>query len=451
MIGRPETRYVDVGSAQVAYQVVGEGPIDIVDCYALGGHVDLFWQSRQQAEYLAQLATLGRVIIFDRRGSGASDPLPLAAIPTWEELAEDLTAVMDAAGSTSPSIVGTVDTGPIAILFAASHPERVRSLVLINTTARFMADENYPEGASSETVAAITELIADKWGTEEFACLVTPALAPDEEALSAVARMFRASATPRTAAAEYEYFMRHVDVRQVLPLVQVPTLVVHPTDSPLLPVAHGRYLARHIKGAKLIEVPGGDLTPGFDEDNNADVIEFLTGERPAIDIDRILTTVLFTDIVGSTERAAAVGDRHWKALLDDHDGIVRQHLRRFRGQEIKTTGDGFLASFDGPARAVRCASAISQATAAKGLPVRAGLHTGECEMRGDDLGGLSVHIAARIGALAGAHEVLVSGTVRDLVAGSGIQFQEQGEHDLKGVPGTWKLFAVKGSDQPRPG
>jgi class 3 adenylate cyclase len=268
-----------------------------------------------------------------------------------------------------------------------------------------------------------------------------PSYADDAEMIAAWARMMRASATPRSAAAQFDYFNKNVDVRSFLSLVQAPTLVAHPTESSFIPVEQGRYLAEHIPNAVLMEWAGSDISPPDQDEGTSSVIEFLTGERP-VALDRILTTILFTDIVGSTERAASDGDQRWHSLLDTHDRVVRDQLRRFKGREIKTTGDGFLVSFDGPAKAIRCAEAIHAGMRPLGIDLRMGLHTGECEVRGDDLGGLAVHIAARIGALATAAEILVSSTVHDLVIGSGIEFIERGEHDLKGVPGTWKLFAV---------
>ena len=272
--------------------------------------------------------------------------------------------------------------------------------------------------------------------------LFNPGRADDAEYVRLVSKMVRSSATPRTAAAQYDYILRSLDVRDALPLIQAPTLVLQVTESPFLSVAQGRYLADHIKGATFIELPGGILTmadnPVLDE-----VAEFLTGERPEVEVERILTTVLFTDIVGSTAQAASLGDERWHSLLDAHDRAVREQLRRFRGREINTTGDGFVASFDGPARGIRCAKAVIESTRKLGVQLRVGLHTGECEVRGDDLAGLAVHIAARVGALAAPREVLVSSTVRDLVVGSGLEFADRGEHELKGVPGFWKLFAVQ--------
>jgi class 3 adenylate cyclase len=339
--------------------------------------------------------------------------------------------------------MGVVETGPIALLFAAMHPERVSHLILMSTTARNMAADDYPFGFSSEAIDSLVELFADTWGTDDFIRLVQPSAADDAEVLGAYGRMYRASATPRSAAAQYDYFFRNVDVRSFLPLVQAPTLILHAADAPLLPIEHGRYLAEHLPNATLIEWPGDQLEPPDFDTTASDIIEFLTGERP-VEIDRILTTVLFTDMVGSTERAASVGDQNWRSLLDAHDRAVREQVRRFKGKEIKATGDGFMVSFDGPARAIRCAHAINEAIRPIGVDLRMGLHTGECEVRGDDLGGLAVHIAARIGALATAQEILVSSTLKDLVIGSGIEFTERGNYDLKGVPGTWNLFALAG-------
>ena len=435
----PKTRYAEVGGAEVAYQVIGEQPLDLVWCYPLGAQVDLFWQVPGVIEAVQQLADVARVIVFDRRGSGASDPLPLNSVATWEELAEDLTTVLDAAGAERAAILAALEVGPIAVLFAAIHPERVSHLILFNTTARFLEDEDYPIGVSLETLDSVVGFIGEYWGTNAFARMLFPSQAYDREVILSWSRMLRASATRRAAAAQYSYFTRTLDVRRFLPLVQAPTLVVHSTESPLIPLSHGRFLAEHIAGAMLVEQPSPDIVSNF----TPDMIEFLTGDRP-VEVDRVLTTIVFTDIVGSTERVASIGDQRWNALLDSHDRALRDQVRRFKGREIKTTGDGFHLSFDGPARAVRCVQAISHAVEQLGIEIRTGLHTGECEVRGDDLGGLAVHIAARVGALATSGEILVTGTLKDLVAGSDIEFDDRGEHELKGVPGTWKLFAVKG-------
>jgi len=442
-VKRPETKYVAVGDSEVAYQVVGNGPNDVLWIYPLGGHVDLVWQIPRYAESLDRLRTFCRVIILDHRGLGASGPAPAGAVPSWEVFTEDIGAVLDACQSKHAAIVANREAGHIAILYAGMHPDRVSALVLLNTTARYLEADDYPIGESSATVDAVVELMRRTWGTEDFARIGVPSIGDDEETRRVMAMVQRASATPQQAGALYDYFLRHGDVRQVLQSIQVPTLVLHVQASPLLPIAHGRYIAEHIQGAEFIELPGADMGGGMPAGAIAEIAEFLTGERSLGEIDRILTTVLFTDIVGSTTRAASLGDQRWRSLLDAHDRAIRERLRRFRGNEINTTGDGFVASFDGPARAIRCAQEISEATENLGIELRVGLHTGECEVRGEDLGGLAVHIAARVGALASPGEVLVSGTVKDLVVGSGIEFGERGEHELKGVPGSWKLFAVE--------
>jgi class 3 adenylate cyclase len=435
----PMTRYAEVGGAEVAYQVIGEKALDLVWCYALGAQVDLYWQVPGVIDSMKQLTDFARVIVFDRRGSGASDPLPLNAVPTWEALAEDLTAVLDAAGAQRAAILAPLETGPIAVLFAAIHPERVSHLILYNTTARYLEDDDYPIGMSLETLDSVVGFIGEYWGTDGFARMLFPSQADDPEVIQSWSRMLRASATRRAAAAQYSYFLGTLDVRSFLPLVQAPTLVMHSTESPLIPLSHGRFLADHISGATLVDQSTTDI---FGE-TQPDMIEFLTGDRP-VAIDRVLTTIVFTDIVGSTERVASIGDQRWHALLDSHDRVLREQVRGFKGREIQTTGDGFLLSFDGPARAIRCVQAIGHAVEHLGIEIRTGLHTGECEVRGDDLGGLAVHIAARVGALATSGEILVTGTLRDLVAGSGIEFDDRGEHELRGVPGTWKLYAVAG-------
>ena len=438
----PATRWVDVGNGDVAYQVVGDGALDLLYCWGTGSHVELFWDVPATAHILSGLARFSRLIFFDRRGTGASDAVSLSNLPTWEEWADDITAVLDAAGSTQTAILASIDAGPIAVLFAAMHPERVSALILLNTAARLLEAEDYPEGFTHDEVEAFVGLLATQWGTEDFTRLLVPSRVDDEETIRLFAKLGRASSTPRAAAAQYDYILNNLDVRWALPQIQAPTLVLHVDDSPLIPQAHGRYLAEHIEGATFHALPGGDAGASADYDLADEVEEFLTGKRHVVEVDRILTTVLFTDIVGSTERAVALGDQRWRTLLDAHDHAVREQLRRFRGKEIKTTGDGFMASFDGPARAIRCAGAISVAVEHLGIQVRLGMHTGECEVRGDDLGGLAVHIAARIGGLAAAQEILVSGMVKDLVAGSGIEFDDRGDHELKGVPGSWRLFAV---------
>ena len=441
---RPETRYVAVGDADVAYQVFGRGSPDVLFCYGLGSHIDYFWDLDLIADGWRRIASTNRSILFDPRGTGASGSVPRDVLPTWEQWAEDLGAVLDAVGSQTAVLVANIEAGALALLFTVTHPERVSGLVLINTAARFVVDDDYPIGYAPEALEALLAVIAEGWGTTEFAALANPGWAWNIELTSSLARQMRASSTPRTAASQFGYLLRNVDVRPTLGLVQAPTLVLHVRESLLIPIEFGRYLAEHIAGARFKDVPGGDVgLPDpmiFDE-----IIEFLTGERPEAETDRILTTIMFTDIVGSTQRAVAEGDRHWSALLESHNRLVRSELHRFRGREIDTAGDGFLAIFDGPARAIRCALAISDGVRSLGLQVRVGLHAGEVEFVGDDVRGLAVHVGARVGAVASSNEVLVSHTVKDLVAGSGIEFEDTGEHELKGVPGTWKLFAVKRS------
>jgi class 3 adenylate cyclase len=330
----------------------------------------------------------------------------------------------------------------MSILYAASHPERVTGLILLNSSARYLVDDDYPIGHSQASVDRLLELIATSWGRPDFSALANPSVAEDPQQLKELARASRSSATPHAAAAQYAYVLQNVDVRNVLSLIQIPTLVLHLLNQ-FLAIEHGQYLADHITEAKFVELPGGDMYVGtFNDGLVEEISEFLTGSRPAARIDRLLASVLFTDIVGSTEHAASLGDQLWRALLDRHDAIVREQLRRFNGREVNTTGDGFVASFDGPARAIRCALAIADATDSLGISLRLGLHTGECEVRGEDLAGLAVHIAARVAALAAPGEILVSGTVKDLVVGSGIEFADRGSHVLKGVPDEWQVFAV---------
>ena len=444
LMRRPETKYVAIGDADVAYQVLGEGPADLLFFIGLGSHVEMAWENPDIADFLNKLASLRRLILLDRRGTGASDGVPRGAIPTWEEWTEDIEGVLNAVGSEQSSILATVDAGPIVVLYAATHPERVDSLVLCNSSARYLVADDYPIGFTPEALDFVVEFVRTHWGTPEFLAVAGAAGAEDAARRDALAPLFRASVTPRSAAAQYDYLLRNLDVRQVLPLLRAPTLVLNADNPSFLPAAMGRYISEHIEGSKFVALPGQDMlifgqrNVVFDE-----VAEFLTGTRPVTDIDRVLVSVLFTDIVGSTERAASLGDHRWRSLLDRHDQIVREQLRIFRGREVNTTGDGFVAAFDGPARAIRCGQAIIDATRAHGIELRLGLHTGECEVRGNDLGGLAVHIAARIGSLASPNEVLVSSTVKDLVVGSGIEFQDRGEHEMKGVPGSWRLFRVE--------
>jgi class 3 adenylate cyclase len=365
-------------------------------------------------------------------------------MPTWEEWAEDMAAILDVAESSRAAVFASFDAGPAAMLFAAMHPDRVSALVLSNTAARLLEDTDYPIGISSDTIDGLVAALGATWGRADYASLVSPEMAKDPEFARLLATISRASMTPRAAATQADYVLRTNDARRALPLIQAPTLVFYTHGNPIVPYECARYLVDHVSDARLIELPGPDLIASRSGHQTVadEIIRFVTGEQPTVEIERILTTVLFTDIVRSTERAATLGDQRWHALLDSHDRVVREQIGRFRGTEIKTTGDGFLVSFDGPARAIRCSQAIVDGVSAVGIDLRMGLHTGECEVRGNDLGGIAVHIAARVNALAGPGEIVVSSTVKDLVVGSGIEFEDRGYHALKGVPGTWNLFAV---------
>ena len=438
--GPPQTRFASVGDSDVAYQVLGQGPPNLVLFQGIASHVELNWQLPEYAELYLRLASFCRLLIFDRRGCGVSDPAPNNA--GWEELADDILAVLDAAGSETAAILAVGETVPIATLFTAMHPDRVSALILFNGFARMVRAEDYPIGPSPEEQAQVIDGLRSLWGTPELVGLSNPSRSADETFLELGASINRASATPRSVV---EYLRRTIalDVRNVLPLIRVPTLVFHAEQNPFVPFELGKYLADNIEAAAFVELSGEDISlVGRHVDSVVDQIgEFLTGHRP-VDVGRVLATVRFSDIVDSTATAASLGDRRWRFLLDRHDKAVRKQLRRFHGREIKTTGDGFVASFDGPARAIRCGQAIIAAARSLGIELRVGIHTGECEVRGDDLGGLAVHIAARVGSLASSSEVLVSSTVKGLVVGSDIEFEDRGEHELKGVPGTWSLFAV---------
>jgi class 3 adenylate cyclase len=440
----PETKYARSGDVHIAYQVFGEGELDVVLVNGFTTHVELVWEYEPARAVLEGLASFARVIAFDRRGSGLSDPVVEA--PTLEERMDDVRAVMDAAGSQRAALLGVSEGVTMCLLFAATYPERVSALVCSGGMARSTEAEDYPWAAPVDALReAGQELVGPHWGQGAIIELAAPSHADDPEARAFFARMERASASPGMLASLVQMFL-DLDVREVVPNVHVPTLVLHRTHDHLVHVGNGRWLAEHLPNARLVELPGEDHVMWFEDPERVlgEVKEFLTGTRYAPEPDRILSTVLFTDIVDSTRTAAELGDRRWRELLDRHDRAVREALERAGGREVKSTGDGFLATFDGPARAIRCARAIHDACEPLGIRVRAGIHTGECEVMGDDIGGIAVHIAARVSSLAGPGEVLVSRTVRDLVAGSGIEFDDRGEHTLKGVPDSWQLLAVAG-------
>jgi class 3 adenylate cyclase len=435
------TRYVDVGDAQVAYQVIGDGPPDL--CYISGwGHLDLRWEVPTWAAFYEALASLGRLIIFDRRGTGMSGSDPDRAIPTWEDWTDDVRAVLDVAGSERAAILAEEDGGPVGLLFTAMQSERVTTLMLANTSARRLWAEDYQVGISQEAVDNLVQRAESTYGTPEWARMMYPSQEDVPEFFKRWAQLDRTATTPKKAAALLRYEFESCDARQALPLINAPTLVLHNQGNAVVPIAEGRWLADHIHDAKFVSLSGSSVWAAFSEGAVAEITEFLTGERPPVVVDRILTTVLFTDIVDSTRRAAAMGDHRWQELLAAHHTLVRKRLREFRGVEVDTAGDGFFATFDGPARAVRCAGAITEAVATLGLHIRAGLHTGEVELHEGKVSGLTVHIGARVGAAAQADEILVTRTVTELVVGSGMSFQDRGDHELKGVPGTWRLYAV---------
>lgn len=445
MVEIPETKFTKAGENRIAYQVLGEGPPDLLWLSGLGEPIDARWDYPPCASFVRRLASFSRLIMFDRRGIGASDPVPLESVPSWEGWADDATAVLDAVGSTRTIILGAIQGGPTAIMFAATRPERTQALILAVTAARFLRGDDYPWGETEEEADAIADFLAEHWGTETASIAGFPSQVHDPVFRHWIAKSGRMSCS----AQEMVAYMRHdnpTDVRQVLPSIQVPTLVLHRSgDPPFFKLAEGRYLAEHIPGARFVTVPGDDLSI-YTQPNTeilAAIEEFVTGAPPASEPDRLLAAVLFTDIVDSTQRVSDAGDAKWHVLLDNFRVAVREQLNRYRGREINTRGDDFLAVFDGPARAIRCAQAIGEVTSSMGIRVRSGIHTGEVELLADeDIGGIAVHIGARVAELAGAGEVLVSRTVTDLVAGSGITFEDRGEHELKGVPGTWRLYRV---------
>jgi class 3 adenylate cyclase/pimeloyl-ACP methyl ester carboxylesterase len=433
-----ETRYARNGGLRVAYRASPEGPRDIVFIPSWFTNCEVVPELPSIQGWAEAMTSLGRLIFFDQPGTGASDPVTAGALPTLEQWADSITAVLDDLGSREAVLLAGVGALATGALFAATHPSRTTALVALEVYADPMAQRT--DGLAPEEVLAA---MVGAWGTGEMHHVLNPDMPWNEEIRATMARLERLSASPATAALMMP-LVSEMDVRALLPTVRVPTLVVHHTDDPVIPPEWGKYVADHIPGGKYVELPGRNIFHFLEPWRSSfqEIAEFLTGHRAEVADDRVLATVLFTDIVDSTRRAAEIGDRDWHALLDAHDAIVRAQLNRFRGREVNTSGDGFLAMFDGPQRAIRCAMAIRDAVLALGIEVRAGLHTGECEVRGDDIGGIGVHIGARVSALAGPNDVLVSSTLRDLVIGSGLEFEDRGAHELKGVPGEWHLFAV---------
>jgi class 3 adenylate cyclase len=443
MATRPgPTQYARSGDHHIAYSVSGGGPIDFLYVPTWLSQSEHLWDHHLVARFFERMASRVRLIMFDRRGTGMSDPY--VTPPTLEEQMDDVLAVLDAAGAEQPALFAQLDGGPMATLFAATFPERTLALILYGTWARALYAEDTPWANTPEVRAEFIRELVKGWGSGVRGDALAPSLAGDPEWRAWYSKLERLAAGPGQVE-EMMLLSGEVDVRGVLPSIQVPTLVMHRDKDPLIDVRHSQYLAEHIPGAKLVALPGADnlVVAGDAEAVLDEISEFFTGRRPVREPDRILATVMFTDIVDSTRRAAELGDADWRRVLERHDDLVRRQLDRWQGREVKTTGDGFLATFDGPARAIRCGRAITEVVEPLGIRVRAGLHTGECEVRGDDVAGMAVHIGARVGSLAGPGEVLVSSTVKDLVVGSGIDFEDRGEHELKGVPGAWKVFAAQ--------
>jgi class 3 adenylate cyclase/pimeloyl-ACP methyl ester carboxylesterase len=434
-----ETRYARNGDLHVAYRTSREGVRDIVFVPNWFTCCEHFPELPSLQGWVEAMTSLGRLIFLDQPGTGASDPVTPGALPTLEQWADSITAVLDDLGSSEAVLVASSGAFSTGALFAATHPSRTTALVVLEGYAGPLSERTTDGFGSQEFLAAL----ATSWGTAKFQHVTNPDMPWNEEIRAAWARHDRLAVSPGTFALVLPLVIE-VDIRAVLPTIRVPTLVLNHTDDLLSPPEWGKHVADHIPGAKYVELPGRNMyhfvepwRPSFQQ-----IAQFITGHQAEVADDRVLATVLFTDIVDSTRRAAEMGDRDWHALLDAHDAVVRSQLSRFRGREVNTSGDGFLAMFDGPQRAIRCAMAIRDAVQSLGIEVRAGLHTGECEVRGDDIGGIGVHIGARVSALAGPNDVLVSSTLRDLVIGSGLEFEDRGAYELKGVPGEWRLFAV---------
>jgi pimeloyl-ACP methyl ester carboxylesterase len=441
MAQAPRTRYARSGDAHIAYQVFGEGELDLVFVPGFVSNIEHYWEMPRVPDLLERLASFARVVLFDKRGTGLSDPV--AEPPPLEQRMDDMQAVMDAAGVERAALFGISEGGPASVLFAATYPERTSALVLYGSTPRFRTDTDISWGATDEQVELVLADVFARWGEGALLEAFAPSATGDAQMEEVWGRFQRAGASPAMARGVMSALFE-IDVRDVLPSIRVPTLILHRVGDQIAPVEGARLMAEKVPDARLVEFEGtdhvpftGDFEPVMDE-----MEEFLTGTRHARPLDRVLATVMFTDIVGSTRRAADAGDRRWRELIGRHDELTRRQLERFRGREVKTLGDGFLATFDGPARAIECACAIRDGVAPLGLEVRAGLHTGECELHAGDVRGMAVNIGARVGALASANEVLVSSTVKDLVVGAELRFAERGEHELKGVPGRWRLYAA---------
>lgn len=441
-VDQPETLYAEGPEGLVGYQVWGSGSLDLLFVPPWWWNIEVMWEEPRIERYLRRLGTFSRVIAFDKRGTGVSDPVPLGALPTLEQWSDDIRVVLDAVDSPRAAVVGNVESAQMALFFAGLHPERTHALVVMDGTACYLRRDDYPLG--------LPEQLRDKsceWVHGPIAdrvAMFAPSLATDPHFRHWFGRFERLSGAPSGLKQMYRHCMQW-DVRAALPAISAPTLVLHHAEDRYIRVAGGRYIAEHIDGARYVELPGGDCVfyAGDQEATLGEIESFLTGVRTAPEHDRVLATVMFTDVVASTEHAARVGDDRWHDLLDMHDLLAGEQVARFRGRLIKTTGDGILATFDGPARAIRCAVAIEESIRTLGMGVRAGLHAGEVELRGDDIGGIAVNTAARVMGQAAPGEILVSSLVKDLVVGSEIDFVDRGERELRGVPGQWRLFACQ--------
>ncbi len=442
----PTTQYTEHHGAQIAFQVIGEGPVDVLHCSGLASNCDHNWDVSGTEAILQRLSGYVRLILFDRRGTGHSDPLPAGTLPTWEDWSDDVLAVMDAAGSRRAVVHGERDGGVMALLFAATHPDRTQALSLGNATARYLSADDYRCGVSPESANQIVTFLREKWGTDEFTLTHTPGLQKSPQDVYMSSRRLRGAATPRQAAAHFRYFC-DIDVRSILPTIRVPTLVSNCVNQTLFPIEQGRYLADHIPNAKFLELPGHDAavlmtgdTPQFHEA----LMELATGAQIDEGPQRALATVLFCDIVDSTKLAGKLGDRGWHELLQRFYAVVRGEIARHAGKEVDTAGDGFFITFDRPTQSIACACAIRDAVKVLHIQIRCGIHTGECSTSGGKVTGMAVHVGARITAAAQPDEVWASETVKALTLGSGINFSPRGEHELKGVPDLWSLHAVVG-------
>ena len=440
---QPRFGYAQLGDQRIAYEVFGDHPIDVVLTTGWWSSFDVEWEDPGHRLFYEQLASYARVIRFDRLGVGASDPIPLDRLPPLESFAEEIESVMDATESKAAAIIAMGAAGPVALLFAASRPERVERLVLYQTSVRCLEDDDYPIGMPLRKMDEYVSRLRENWGTGKAVDIMFPSRAGDERLRSWYAKVQRSISSPREVKRFVEAELE-VDARALLPSIAVPTLVIHRTDSEISPLAWGQYIADHIEGADLVELPGGDVLPYWDHpDLTLDSIhEFLTGTRGQIDTERQLATVLFTDIVDSTRQAETVGDRRWRAVIAFHDSTSRRLVEEHGGHLVKTTGDGILATFDGPGRAIRAAAQIQDELSAASLQIRIGIHTGEVISRATDIAGVAVHLAARIMSTAQAGEILVSNTVKDLVIGSNMTFQDRGTSTLKGIGGQWHLYSV---------